>query len=135
MTTAEAAVGRKLLQAVQAPNWTAIARCFAPEASFRVLTPGPLRTFTGPEEAAERFRFWLEPLEEIEFLESDVEVIADRVRIRYRFRGRDPEKGWQLNEHTGYAEVEDGRIVTLNMTCAGFRPTTEPERRPGRVPT
>lgn len=120
------AVGRALLDGVLALDYDAIARCFAPEASFRVLTPGPLRRFTGSEGAAERFRFWFEPLERLEFLHGDGEVIADRVRVRYRFRGRDAEKGWQLNEHTGYAEVADGKIVALNLTCTGFRPTTAP---------
>ena len=78
------------------------------ERTLRVLTPGPLREFEGDADAAGRFRFWLEPLEEFELVEGDVEEIADRVRIRYRFRGRDPEKGWQLNEHTGYAKVGTG---------------------------
>lgn len=121
-----AAAGRRLLAAIRACDYGAIADSFAPEASFRVLTPGPLRTFTGPEEAAGRFRFWLEPLADLEFLEGDVEVVADRVRVRYRFRGRDPAKGWQLNEHTGYAQVEAGKIVALNLTCSGFRPAAPP---------
>ena len=47
---------------------------------------------------------------------------ADRARLRYRFRGRDPAKGWQENEHTAYATVVDGRVTALNLTCAGFRP-------------
>lgn len=126
MTTSPSAVGRELLDAVRSRDYESIARCFARDASFRVLTPGPLRTLAGPEEAVERFRLWFDPLEDLEFLDSDVDVIADRIRIRYRFRGRDPEKGWQLNEHTGYAAVEDGRVVALNLTCAGFRPTAQP---------
>lgn len=116
-------VGGKLLDAVAARDYARIEECFSGEAEMRVLTPGPLREFRGAADAAGRFRFWLEPLEGFELLEGDVEEIADRVRIRYRFRGRDPEKGWQLNEHTGYAKVRSGRIRTLNVTCTGFRPT------------
>lgn len=122
-----AAVGRRLLAAIADRDYARIAACFAVDASFRVLTPGPLREHAGREEAAERYRFWLEPLADFELLEGDVAVIADRVRIRYRFRGRDPEKGWQLNEHTGYAAVEDDEIASLILTCAGFRPTARPE--------
>lgn len=122
----EARIGEALLAAIRARDWAAIADCFAQEASLRVLTPGPLREFAGREQAAERFRYWLEPLAELEVLESDVEVIADQLRIRYRFRGRDPEKGWQLNEHTAYAAVEDDGIVAMNVTCTGFRPTGAP---------
>lgn len=124
--SADARIGKTLLAAIRARDYEAIASCFAPDASLRVLTPGPLREFTGPDEAAARFRYWLEPLAGLELLESDVDVIADRVRIRYRFRGRDPEKGWQLNEHTAYATTEDGRIAAMNVTCTGFRPTSAP---------
>ncbi|HXG76717.1 MAG TPA: nuclear transport factor 2 family protein [Gaiellaceae bacterium] len=120
------AAGEALLRAIEARDYAAVAGCFAEDASFRVLTPGPLREHTGPQEAAERYRFWLEPLEGFEVLESDVEEIADRVRVRYRFRGRDPEKGWQVNEHTGYAAVRDSRIRALVLTCTGFRPAPEP---------
>jgi hypothetical protein len=121
-----AAVGGELLDGIAARDFQRIERCFAADARLRVLTPGPLRELTGPEEAAGRYRRWLEPLEGFELLDGDVEEIGDRVRIRYRFRGRDPEKGWQLNEHTGYGKVEDGRLTSLNVTCTGFRPTPSP---------
>ena len=124
--SADIRLGETLLAAIRELDYETIAGCFAPDASLRVLTPGPLREFAGPDEAAARFRHWLEPLAGLEFLESDVEVIADRVRIRYRFRGRDPEKGWQLNEHTAYAAMDAGRITAMNVTCTGFRPTSAP---------
>lgn len=120
------AVGERLLDAIAERDYERIAACFAEDASFRVLTPGPLRELAGPSEAADRYRAWLDTLEGYEVLESDAVAIADRARIRYRFRGRDPEKGWQLNEHTGYAAVRDNRISSLILTCAGFRPTPPP---------
>jgi hypothetical protein len=66
-------------------------------------------------------------MEGFELLDSGVEQIADRTRIRWHTRGRDPEKGWQENDHTGYAELDgDGLIVALNVSCAGFRPSSAP---------
>lgn len=121
------AAGERLLAAIRERDFGGIGVCFTEDASFRVLTPGPLRELHGPAEAVERYRVWLEELESFEVLESDAVAIADRVRVRYRFRGRDPEKGWQLNEHTGYAVVEDGRVASLILTCAGFRPISAPE--------
>ena len=117
------AAGERLLDAIAARDFERVAACFAADSSFRVLTPGPLRELTGPDETAARFRAWLDGLEEFEVLERDAVAIADRIRIRYRFRGRDPEKGWQLNEHTAYAAVEEGRITAATVTCSGFRPT------------
>lgn len=119
-------VGVRLLDAVAARDYDGIAACFAEDASLRVLTPGPVREHEGRAEAADRYRSWLESLEGYEVLESDATAIADRLRVRYRFRGHDPEKGWQLNEHTGYAAVRDGEIASLILTCSGFRPTAPP---------
>lgn len=124
--TAAAEVGGQLLDAIAARDYERIETCFADGASLRVLTPGPLRELEGAADAAGRYRFWLEPLDGFELLDGDVEAIADRVRVRYRFRGRDPGKGWQLNEHTGYADIRDGRIRKMNVTCTGFRPTAAP---------
>ncbi len=124
----EPAVADALLAAIGARDYEAIAGCFAAKARFLVLTPKPqLRDHTGPAEAAERYRKWLDGLDPFDVLDAGREVIADRVRIRYRFRGRDPESGWQENEHSGYARIDgDGRIALLTLTCAGFRPVTAP---------
>ena len=127
-TTEEAGYARgmeaceRLLNAIEARDYAAIESCFAREATFTALTPHRLREHAGAMEAAARYRYWLEPLDDFEVVESDCAQVADRVRIRYRFRGVDPKKGHQENEHTGYATVEDGRIVQMNLACAGFRP-------------
>ena len=122
----KAATGRTLLDAIARRDYDLIRRCFAEQVRFDVLTPHELREHRTAVDAADRYRFWLDRLDGYELLEGDVEEIADRVRIRYRFRGRDPEKGWQLNEHTGYGTVADGHFVALKVTCTGFRPTQAP---------
>jgi SnoaL-like domain len=119
-------IAERLLDAVTARDYGAIETCFADNATFDVLTPHRLREHRSAAEATERYRAWLEPLERFEVLERDAVAIADRVRIRYLFRGRDPRSGWQLNEHTGYAVVQHGRIASMTVTCAGFRPIPEP---------
>jgi hypothetical protein len=124
--TTDEAVLDALLAAIRERDFERIETCFAPDARLRVLTPHQVRDLTGAEDATGRYRAWLETLDPFELLEGDVDGIADRVRIRYRFRGHDPAKGWQLNEHTGYAAVVDGRVSALNVTCTGFRPTPAP---------
>jgi len=116
-------VGERLLAAIGARDRAAIERCFAEDARFDVLTPHRLREHRGAAQVAERYAFWLDRLEQFEIVGGDVDQVADRVRVRYRFRGRDPEKGWQLNEHTAYAAIEEGRIASATVTCSGFRPT------------
>lgn len=117
------AVAARLLAAIRDRDETAVASCFAPKARLRVLTPKSLREEDGPAAIAARYGTWLGTLEGYRLLAADAEWVADRIRIRYRFLGRDPEKGWQENEHTAYAEVADGQIVALNVSCAGFRPS------------
>jgi hypothetical protein len=115
---------RRLLDAIGARDFDEVAACFAAEASIRILTPRGLRELTGPKEAADRVRAWFEEMGSFELVDSDVEPIADRIRIRWHTIGRDPDKGWQENDHTGYAELDErGSIVALNISCAGFRPT------------
>jgi hypothetical protein len=120
-------IGNRLLDAVVARDFTAIEACFADDVTFDVLTPHQLRRHATAHESAERYRYWLASLDGYEVLEREVAPIADRVRIRYLFRGRDPSAGWQVNEHTGYAAVEGGRIASMTLTCAGFRPTARPQ--------
>jgi hypothetical protein len=122
----DTAVVQELLEAIRARDLQGVAACFGPGARLRALTPHRLRELDGPGAIAERYRRWLEPLESFAVVSGDVEPIADRVRLRYRFRGRDPVKGWQENEHTAYAAVADGRIEALDLSCAGFRPSEPP---------
>ncbi len=114
-----------LLAGIGGRDGDAIGACLAPDVLLRVLTPRTLREEPGREAAVARYGAWLS-LESFELLAADAERVADRVRVRYRFRGCDPEKGWQENEHTAYATVDDGLIVALNVSCAGFRPVRPP---------
>lgn len=116
----------ELLAGIASRDRGRIAACFAPDAQLRALTPSRLRKESGPEPIAARYAAWLDGLDPFAVTSSDVVQVADRVRLRYRFRGRDPEKGWQENEHTAYAAVVDGRIAALNLSCAGFRPAEPP---------
>ena len=122
----DTAVVEQLLAAIGARDRAGIASCFAAEAKLRALTPHRLRELAGPEAIAGQYGHWLDPLESFALVSGDVTTIADRARLRYRFRGRDPAKGWQENEHTAYATVDEGRVVALNLTCAGFRPSELP---------
>ena len=118
----DTAVVEELLTAIGARDPGRIKACFAADAKLRALTPHRLRELGGPEAIAGQYSYWLDPLESFTLLAGDVTPIADRVRLRYRFHGRDPVKGWQENEHTAYATVEQGRVAALDLSCAGFRP-------------
>jgi ketosteroid isomerase-like protein len=119
-------VVEELLAAIGARDRARLEACFAPDARLRALTPHRLRELDGADAIAGQYGYWLDPLQSFTVVSGDVVRVADRVRLRYRFRGRDPEKGWQENEHTAYARVEGGRVAALDLACAGFRPS-EPQ--------
>lgn len=118
----DTAVMGELLDAIGSRDRARIAACLGPDAKLRALTPHQLREVDGPDAIAGQYAYWLEPLEPFALVSGDVTPIADRFRLRYRFHGCDPAKGWQENEHTVYATVVDGRVTALNLSCAGFRP-------------
>lgn len=121
-TTAALDAGARLLDAIGAQNFARMEGCFAPSARLRAMVPSTLREEEGPAAIAARFRFWWERLEQVELVESELEPMADRVRLRYRLRGHDPDDGWLTVEQTGYFQAEDGAISVLNLVCSGFRP-------------
>lgn len=119
------AVASRFLAAVRDRDLDTLQACFAPDARLRALTPSRLREEDGPEAIGARYAAWLGSLQDYRLLAADVEWVADRLRVRYRFLGRDPVNGWQENEHTGYAAVADGLITSLDTSCAGFRPSED----------
>lgn len=118
----ENSIAATLLAGIAARDYGAIEACFAPDAHLRALTPHQLRELVGSGPITRQYRFWLEPLGDFSVISSSATPIADRIRVRYRFVGVDPEHGAQENEHTAYAELAGGLIAALNLTCAGFRP-------------
>lgn len=114
--------GARLLDAIGAQDFAALESCFAPAARLRALVPSVLREEEGPAAIGARFRFWWEGLNHVELVESELEPVADRVRLRYRLRGHDGDDGWVTVEQTGYLQAEDGAISVLNLVCSGFRP-------------
>ena len=61
----------------------------------------------------------------LERLESD--AFADRGRVGYRFRVRNPD-GDVLVEQQAYLSERDGRISWMRALCSGYRPVPAPDR-------
>ena len=94
-----------------------------PEVDFRGLTPRRFWEAGEPDAVVEiLFGNWLEDddrIEGIERIESD--MVADRERVGYRFRVRNPD-GRFLVEQQAYLTAREGRIVWMRVVCSGFRP-------------
>lgn len=121
-TNAAVEVGARLIDAIAAQNFDAVRECFAPDARLRGLVPSTLREEEGAGAIAERLRFWFGAVRELELVESELEPVSDRVRIRYRLKGDDPDEGLTLVEQSGYLHAPEGQITVLNLVCSGHRP-------------
>jgi hypothetical protein len=118
-----ASLGASFAAALAAKDFDRLRALLHPEIDFRGLTPR--RAW----EAADRealidgvLRQWFEDSDEIEELEMlETDSFADRERVGYRFRVRNPEGLFRV-EQQAYIGDRDGRIGWMRTVCSGFRP-------------
>lgn len=96
--------------------------CFHPDIRMRALVPSGFQEHRGSSVVAARFKSWFAEADSIQILEKDVDSIADRLRIRYRFRERYSDGESEIIEQNTYCELREGQIVALDLLCTGHRP-------------
>jgi len=121
-TVASTGVTERFLQALDARDFDGIASCFAPDARLRALVPTALRDDEGNAAVAERFRYWVGEMTDFAISDTAVEEFVDRVHIRYRMSGVDPEDGAVICEQQAYLTLEGDAITAMNLVCSGWRP-------------
>jgi hypothetical protein len=120
-----ASLGDAFATALAAKDFDRILDLLHPEVDFRGLTPS--RDWQAADAATvvgDVLRQWFEDSDEIEallHLESD--SFADRERVGYRFRVRNPDGLFEVEQQVYIAE-RDGRIGWMRSVCSGFRPVT-----------
>lgn len=115
--------GAEFARALAAKDADRIRTLLDPAVDFRGLTPNRSWEASGPEALIYvLLGEWFEDTDQIEALESlECDGFADRERIGYRFRVRNPD-GEHLVEQQAYIEACGGRIVWMRVLCSGFRP-------------
>lgn len=118
---------KRLVEAIAARDFEAIAGALAPDARFRYLIPPGPSQIAGAAAAAAKFVQWFGDAGVLTVQSLRVEPLADRISARYRFLLRGQE-GWEVIEQQLYLDVdEDGRIAAIDLLCSGFRLTGGPE--------
>jgi hypothetical protein len=123
MDTTTTTLGTDFARALAAKDFDRIRELIHPEVDFRGLTPRRIWEAGDPATLiSDVLRQWFEDSDEIEALEAiETDAFADRERVGYRFRVRNPD-GLFLVEQQMYIEERDGRIGWMRSVCSGFRP-------------
>jgi hypothetical protein len=97
-----------------------------PEVDFRGLTPSRDWEASDPDAVIDSvLRQWFEDSDEIvEMLKLASDAFADRERVGYRFRVRNPEGLFEVEQQV-YIGAVDGRIGWMRSVCSGYRPIAE----------
>ena len=120
-----ASMGAAFANALAARDFEAISALLHPEVDFRGLTPRRAWEASDPDAViGEILTQWFEDSDEIEgLLKLETDSFADRERVGYRFRVRNPEGLFEVEQQVYIGEV-DGRIGWMRVVCSGFRPVS-----------
>ena len=118
-----ASLGGAFADALAAKDFDRIRALLHPEIDFRGLTPRRNWEANDPDTLiGEVLRTWFEDSDEIEELEKvETDSVADRERVGYRFRVRNPEGLFRVEQQV-YIGERDGQIGWMRTVCSGYRP-------------
>jgi hypothetical protein len=116
-------LGSEFARALAVKDFERLADLLHPEVDFRGLTPGrPWEAADADAVVTEILAHWFEDSDEILSLEHlETGSFADRARVGYRFRVRNPEGLFEV-EQQAYLAARDDRIGWMRVVCSGFRP-------------
>ena len=117
------AIGEAFVNALVERDFERLGSLLAPTMRMRSLLAHGHEDFHGSHEVMPEFFGWFAGDHESEVLRTHVGVVGDRLLVSYHFRLNWPEPHGPVEiEQTGYMKVQDGKIVTIDLLCSGFRP-------------
>jgi hypothetical protein len=115
--------GRDFAEALARKDFAGIKDLLRPDIDFRGMTPNRIWEAADVDGVDDILQQWFEPSDDLEEIVSiDTDSIADRARVAYRFRVRNPGGRFMVEQQAYYAE-QDGQIAWMRIMCSGFRPT------------
>ena len=110
----------RFLDALGCRDFARLEACLDDAIHFRALIPPGLREATDRRNTSAYFARWFGDADHFELSHSEVEPIADRLRISYRMRLHDGQ-GWHRAEQHLFCDIESDQITHLDLLCSGFR--------------
>ena len=121
------AAGKWFVGALAARDRDGLIAALAPDVRFRYLIPPGPGEIVGAAEAAEEILGWFADADVFEIQSVNVEPLADRMSVRYRFVLHEQD-GWEVVEQQTFMDGDgEGRIAAIDLLCSGFRPREDLE--------
>ena len=76
----------------------------------------------GPAALSELFVQWFRHADGLQLLDQQVDTVADRLHVRYRFRETYADGDVEVVEQDAFCELKDQKIVAMDLVCSGHRP-------------
>lgn len=117
------APGGRFIAALAGHDFDGAQALLAHDIDFKAYTPS--KAFferKGIRDVMALMHEWYDPPSAIEMLETD--RVADRHRVSYRIRWRDPAGASFVFEQHAFYDLTDGRISRLQLVCSGDRPVS-----------
>lgn len=116
-------IGLRFARALAEKDAPGLAQLLDPEVDFRGLTPSEAWQASTPVQACEIvFGSWFEAEDIItQTLAVEVQPMADRQHLTYRFRVESGGETFLVEQHA-YYDAADGRITRMTVLCSGYCP-------------
>ncbi len=116
-------LGSAFVDALASKDRARLREVLHPKVDFRGLTPNRNWEATSSDSVIDEIlAVWFGDSDQIEeTLKLDGDAFADRERVGYRLRVRNPD-GLFTVEQQAYIAERDGRIGWMRVVCSGFRP-------------
>jgi len=126
-------IGRSFVDAIVACDFDAIEALFAPDARFRAVIPAGFKEASTAGGARSIIEQWFGASDALVLLDSDVDLVADRLTIGYRIELTEDGERRIVQQHV-VATVDGGELRDVALLCSGFRPVVaDPGGRLGPV--
>jgi hypothetical protein len=115
--------GARYVDALAAKDTEALLELFAADIVLRGMTPGRYWEAHSPEQAIHKVLYqWFEPTDVVVSVDHvEVAQVVDRKRVDYRFRVRNRDGVFAVEQRAYFDVDADGRIIVMNTICSGFR--------------
>jgi hypothetical protein len=119
--------GARYVNALAAKDTETLLDLFSADIVLRGMTPGRYWEAHSPDEAIHKVLYqWFEPSDVIVSVDHVEEAqVVDRNRVDYRFRVRNSDGDFAVEQRAYFDVDADGRIIVLNALCSGYRCITD----------